>query len=56
MNVTKQEIWHALQWIYDLSGSGSEKINSIAFIEVKLLVENPYRGEKLRTFQELKVS
>ena len=38
-NVTKQEIWPTRQWIYSLSGL--EKINSIAFLEVNLLAENP---------------
>ena len=35
--------------------SGLKKINSIAFLEVKVLPENPpVRGEKLSTFQKLK--
>ena len=38
INVTKQEIWHTRKRIYGLSGL--EKINSIAYLEVKLLVEN----------------
>ena len=40
--VTKQEISHIHQGIYDLSGL--EKINSIAYLEVKLLAENPCQG------------
>ena len=35
------------QEIYSLSGL--EKINSIAFLEVKLLAEPPVTGEKLST-------
>ena len=38
-NVTKQEICPTRQGIYGLSGL--EKINSIAFLEVTLLAENP---------------
>ena len=38
INVTKQEIWHTRKRIYGLSGL--EKISSIAYLEVKLLVEN----------------
>ena len=41
-NVTKQEIWPTRQEIYGLSGL--EKIKSIAFLEVKLLAENPCQG------------
>ena len=42
IKVTKQKIWHTCQGIYGLSGL--EKINSIAFLEVKLLAENPCKG------------
>ena len=34
--------WHTCQRIYRLSGT--EKINSTAFLEVKLLAENPCKG------------
>ena len=37
INVTKQEIWHTRKRIYGFSGL--EKINSIAYLEVKLLGE-----------------
>ena len=33
-----------------------KKINSIAFLEVKLLAENPFQGWKLSTFQKLKIT
>ena len=39
--VTKQEIWHTCQGIYGFSGL--EKINSLVFLEVKLLTENPLK-------------
>ena len=42
MNVTKQEIWRTRQETYGLSGF--EKVNSKAFLEVKLLAENPCQG------------
>ena len=35
-------MWYTLQGIYGLSGL--EKIKSIAFLEVKLLAENPCKG------------
>ena len=42
------------QGIYGLSGL--EKINSIAYLEVKLVAENPCQGEILNTFRKLKIS
>ena len=42
------------QGIYSLYGL--ERINNIAFLEVKLSAETPVRGEKLGTSQKLKVS
>ena len=50
----KQEMQRTCEELYRLSGL--EKISSIAFQEVTLLVENPIRGEKLSTSQKLKVS
>ena len=35
-------MWHIHQGFYGLSGL--EKINSIAYLEVKLLAENPCQG------------
>ena len=46
--VTKQEIWPTRQGIYGLLGL--EKINSIAFLEVKILAENPSQGWKIKYF------
>ena len=31
-------------------------MNSVSFLEIKLLVENPHGGEKFSTSQKLKVS
>ena len=42
MNVTKQEIWHTREGIYGLSGL--PKVNSIAFLDVKILAKNPCQG------------
>ena len=42
MNITKQEIWYLRQENYGISGL--LKINSMAFLEVNLLVKNPFKG------------
>ena len=42
---------HARQGIYDLSGLG--KINSIEFVEVKLLEQNPCQGWKIEYFPKV---
>ena len=42
MNVTKQETWHTDQEIYGYLDL--EQINSVAFLEVKLLGENSHKG------------
>ena len=34
-------MWHTPEGIYDFSGV--EKINSVTFLELKLLAENPYQ-------------
>ena len=51
MNVTKQEIWRTRQETYGLSGF--EKVNSKAFLEVKLLAENPCQGWKIEYFPKV---
>ena len=52
--VIKQGIWHKRQGIY--GRLGLEKTNIVAFLEVKLLVENRHKGRKLNTSKKLKVS
>ena len=42
MKFPKQEIWHMRKGIY--GRSGLEKINSVAFLEVKLSEKNPCAG------------
>ena len=54
MKINKQKMWHTRQIIYDVSGL--DKIISIAFLEVKLLVEDPIKSDKLGTFQKLKIT
>ena len=44
LKLNKQENWTTRQWIYGLSGL--EKINSIAFLEVKLFRKAPLPGVK----------
>ena len=44
-------MWHTRQGIYGLSGL--EKINNIAYLEVKLLAENPCQGWKIEYFPEV---
>ena len=44
-------MWHTRQGFYGLSGL--EKINSIAYLEVKLLAENPCQGWKIEYFPEV---
>ena len=51
MNVTKQEIWRTRQETYGFSGF--EKVNSKAFLEVKLLAENPCQGWKIEYFPKV---
>ena len=51
MNVTKKETGRTRQKIYVLSGL--EKINTIAFLEVKLLAENPCKGWKIEYFPKV---
>ena len=51
MNITKQEIWYLRQENYGISGL--LKINSMAFLEVKLLVKNPFKGWKIEYFPKV---
>ena len=44
-------MWHIHQGFYGLSGL--EKINSIAYLEVKLLAENPCQGWKIEYFPKV---
>ena len=49
--MTKQQICQTRQGIYGLSGL--EKLNSIAFLEAKLLAENPCKGWKIEYFPKV---
>ena len=51
MKVTKQGIWHRYQGIYGLLGL--DKINSVAFLEVKLLLEKHHKGWKIEYFRKV---
>ena len=51
MKVNKQGIWHRRQGIYGLWGL--EKINSVAFLEVQLLVENQHKGWIIEYFRKV---
>ena len=44
-------MWHTRQGIYGLWGP--EKIDSIAYLEVKLLAENPCQGWKIEYFPKV---
>ena len=44
---------HTCQGIYGLLDL--ENINDVAFLEVKLLTENPLKGWKIEYFQKLKI-
>ena len=50
--MAKQGIWHKRKEINDLLGL--EKINSVASLEVKLLVENRHKGWKIEYFRKVK--
>ena len=49
--MTKKDIWRTCQEIYGFPGL--EKVNSIAFLEEKLLAENPCKGLKVEYFPKL---
>ena len=44
-------MWHTPEGIYDFSGL--EKINSVTFLELKLLAENPYQRWKIEYFPKI---